>query len=100
MTDQHHATFTIGANHPAMPGHFPGRPIVPGVILLDHVIATARDAFGLGPNHAVPRAKFATPVLPGQSVAVALTRMDNHRLTFTCSVEGTPVASGELRFGS
>ena len=27
-------TFLIEAGHPSLPGHFPGRPIVPGVILM------------------------------------------------------------------
>lgn len=31
--------FAIGADHPSLPGHFPGRPIVPGVVLLDEVAA-------------------------------------------------------------
>ena len=29
--------FRVAADHPALPGHFPGRPIVPGVVILDHV---------------------------------------------------------------
>ena len=28
-------SFRVEADHPALEGHFPGRPIVPGVVLLD-----------------------------------------------------------------
>ena len=42
-----HALIEIPAAHPAFPGHFPGMPILPGVVLLDealHAIAAARGA--------------------------------------------------------
>lgn len=97
MTARFDTAFTIGLDHPALPGHFPGRPVVPGVVLLDHVIAAARDHFGLGPAIALPRVKFAAPVLPGQRVDVALTRADATRIAFACSVEGRPVATGDWR---
>ena len=35
-------SFTIPADHPTLPGHFPGRPVVPGVVLLDEVMAACR----------------------------------------------------------
>ena len=34
---------TISANHPSLPGHFPGAPLVPGVLILDEVLAALRD---------------------------------------------------------
>jgi 3-hydroxyacyl-[acyl-carrier-protein] dehydratase len=30
---------TISADHPSLPGHFPGTPIVPGVVILDEILA-------------------------------------------------------------
>lgn len=98
MSTRHDTAFVIGPDHPALPGHFPGRPVVPGVVLLDRVTAAAREAFGLGPAIGLPRAKFAAPVMPGQRVDAALTRLDATRIAFACSVEGQGVASGELRF--
>lgn len=98
MNQRHHTSFAIDPDHPALPGHFPGRPVVPGVVLLDRVIAAARDAFGLPTATHLPRVKFAAPVLPGQRVEVALTRLDATRITFTCTVGDQAVATGELRF--
>ncbi len=53
----------IGADHPSLTGHFPGHPVVPGVIVLDQVAAVAR-AHGLGPVAAFPQVKFLAPLGP------------------------------------
>lgn len=90
------ARFTVPACHPALPGHFPGQPIVPGVVLLDAVIAAARDAFGRGPATGLPRAKFLSPVLPEQDVTAEMTLAAPGRVRFTCRVADRIVASGEL----
>lgn len=98
MTARPAATFVVPHDHPSLPGHFPGRPVVPGVLLLDAVIAAARDAFDLGPTTGLPRAKFAAPVLPGDRVEIALNLAAPGRVAFACKVRGGIVASGEARF--
>ena len=87
--------FRVPAAHPALPGHFPGRPIVPGVLLLDAVLEAAR-ADGHTPV-GVRRAKFAAPVLPGCDVEIALmSRGGTPRIGFTCRVAGVTVLHGDI----
>lgn len=63
--------FTIPANHPALAGHFPGQPVVPGVVLLDAIYAAIRMRKPLF-LRAIPVAKFLNPVLPGERIEVRL----------------------------
>ncbi len=87
--------FTIPTDHPSLPGHFPGRPIVPGVLLLDHAI-TAILAAQPGRLAGLPSVKFTRPVRPGQTVLVACAPAAAGRIAFLCSVDGEPVARGTL----
>lgn len=64
--------FVIPHDHPSLPGHFPGRPLVPGVVLLDRVVAAIEAAYGpLGPVR-LPQVKFMQPLLPGETARVEL----------------------------
>lgn len=85
------ARFVVPAGHPALPGHFPGRPIVPGVVLLDAVFAAAP----LVPARLL-RAKFAAPVGPEEEVLVEFERRASDRLGFTCWCRGLRVLWGEV----
>lgn len=64
------ARFSIDGDHPCLAGHFPGRPIVPGVILLAHAIAAIEAVHG--PLHALrfPQVKFLQALLPGEIARV------------------------------
>jgi 3-hydroxyacyl-[acyl-carrier-protein] dehydratase len=65
--------FQFNANDPMFAGHFPGRPILPGVFQLE----MARDAAEMTLNcplalREIRRAKFQRPILPGEIVRVEL----------------------------
>jgi 3-hydroxymyristoyl/3-hydroxydecanoyl-(acyl carrier protein) dehydratase len=64
--------FEITPDHPSLPGHFPGRPLVPGVVLLERVLAAIETTNGpLGPLR-LPQVKFVQPLLPGERARVEL----------------------------
>ncbi|MFO1381572.1 MAG: beta-hydroxyacyl-ACP dehydratase [Chitinivorax sp.] len=57
----------VASDHPAFAGHFPGRPIVPGVVLLDlvqRIIEADCDVRLTG----LSVAKFHRPVGPGEAL--------------------------------
>ena len=59
----------IAADHPALTGHFPTRPIVPGVVLLDESLRAIDDALHHVRAHwRIASAKFLSFVLPGETV--------------------------------
>lgn len=93
--DSTHAEFVIPPDHPALPGHFPGNPVVPGVVLLDEVRAAAAAWLGEAPITGLPQVKFVAPLLPGQRADIGLELVDRS-LRFTVSHAGQPLASGIL----
>ncbi len=60
----------IAANHPALAGHFPGDPVVPGTMILDAVL---KAVLPMLPGHrlaSVRQAKFLSPLRPGQDAKI------------------------------
>jgi 3-hydroxyacyl-[acyl-carrier-protein] dehydratase len=90
------ARFAVPADHPCLPGHFPGRPVVPGVVLLDRVMRVAGSMVALGGDARLHQAKFLRPVLPEEVVEVALRRTAAGRLAFTGHVGGVLAFQGEM----
>ncbi|MBK8227971.1 MAG: hypothetical protein IPK70_12470 [Flavobacteriales bacterium] len=63
----------VQADHPILQGHFPGRPVVPGVCLVDLVLRVCSAL--LGAEHRIIRArsiKFLMPVEPSTAPELAV----------------------------
>lgn len=90
-------TVTIRADHPALAGHFPGVPILPGVLLLDETLRVLEQDESLVLTHwHIGRAKFLKPVRPGETLLVQHERLPNGSVHFSISSAGVPVAEGTL----
>jgi 3-hydroxymyristoyl/3-hydroxydecanoyl-(acyl carrier protein) dehydratase len=63
------AAWAVPADLPAFAGHFPGRPIVPGVLLLERALALIAAEAGVDPAcGSIANAKFLSPVGPGETL--------------------------------
>ena len=91
--------FMIEPDHPSLPGHFPGRPLVPGVVLLDHVVAAIEAAHGAPGPLRLPQVKFMQPLLPGEQACVELEGA-TPRWRFRVLRGDTLLASGEIVAGA
>jgi 3-hydroxyacyl-[acyl-carrier-protein] dehydratase len=87
--------FRIGADHPSLPGHFPGHPLVPGVIVLEQV-AIALHAWRGQRLARVVEAKFVSPLLPDEEALVRLALSSAERIRFEVFRGDTLLARGSL----
>ena len=92
------AMFTIPPGHPALAGHFPGMPVVPGVVLLDEALGIIGAALGADLSACrIASVKFLSPVLPGQAIEVAHDGGDGGAIRFTLMHGERKVASGVVQ---
>lgn len=90
-------TFAIPSDHPCLPGHFPGRPVVPGVVLLERVIEAVEAESSASANLRLPQVKFLRPLLPDETAHVELQAAGPARWRFRVLREdGVLLASGEV----
>ena len=83
----------IDPAHPALPGHFPGNPIVPAVVLLERVAAAIEQAYGPQARLSrLPAVKFLAPLAPGEPVRIVLERADARVVRFSHCRDGQGLA--------
>ena len=88
----------IPPEHPVFIGHFPGNPIVPGVMLLEWVLGEVARLLGRSPGSLrVRETKFFTPLAPRQRAELEL-ELAGSRCAFTIQCGATRVARGILEW--
>jgi len=88
----------VPVDHPSFPGHFPGRPILPGVLLLAEVMEALRE---LGDATAaagceIASAKFLSPVLPGDELTITLQASSSSGWRFDVHAGERRAATGSI----
>ena len=88
-------SFVVDPSHPSLPGHFPGAPVVPGVVVLERVVAAIEAAHGPLAALRLPQVKFVQPLRPGEPAEI-LIEGEAPRWRFRVSRGDAPIASGEV----
>jgi len=84
-------------DHPALAGHFPGRPIVPGVLLLDHALFLAQAQMGRkAALWKIAQTKFLSPCGPGDALVFSFEQGAHENLFFSIRCAEREIASGRL----
>lgn len=101
----------VTANEPQFTGHFPERPVFPGVLMIEGMAQTAGvlvvNARGLGEQQVntvlfttIDKAKFRKPVTPGDQIRFHLTKLARRRNIWfyrgEAKVDGALVAEAEI----
>ncbi len=105
MTEARFASLAgIPTDHPAFAGHFPGQPILPGVLLLQRVMNLAQAELGRSlAVCALRNVKFSAPVMPGNWLRIELIQTGPDQYSFGVHIvrsddsQDVLACSGQLR---
>ena len=90
----------VDAGLPLFDGHFPGNPILPGVVQIEWAVDAAGEAFATASAAAfrgMSRIKFKSPVRPGAWLHLTLT-CRAHDVTFTYFDHQGMCTEGKLHY--
>jgi 3-hydroxymyristoyl/3-hydroxydecanoyl-(acyl carrier protein) dehydratase len=99
--NRHSVPLRIAPDHAALAGHFPGFPVVPGVVLLDEALHAIEQAAPAGEMAAgslwqIGTVKFHRPVRPGESLQLEYELQPDGRARFELRAADALVASGTI----
>ena len=91
----------VPLDHPAFAGHFPGAPILPGVVLLDVALQIIADAHGIALDLcAISSVKFLSPAHPGDELVIQHSLSASGALRFDIVAGARKIVSGSIVPGS
>jgi 3-hydroxymyristoyl/3-hydroxydecanoyl-(acyl carrier protein) dehydratase len=95
------AHWTVPLNHPAFPGHFPGTPILPGVVLLDTALHAIAADIGIELDQCeIGSVKFLSPVTAGEELVIQYDITASNTIRFDIVTAARKIASGSITPGS
>jgi 3-hydroxyacyl-[acyl-carrier-protein] dehydratase len=86
----------ISANHASLAGHFPGAPLVPGVVILDEVLAALDKWRGDCRVTAIRAVKFLVPLKPEQPFSICLSNDGTKEVNFCCRINDRVIVEGRF----
>jgi 3-hydroxyacyl-[acyl-carrier-protein] dehydratase len=93
----------VSVNDPNLRDHFPGNPLMPGVLLLEAMAQTAGLLLSEGSSAVlaqIKEARFRRPVVPGDQLRIEAVRVmalgGLRRFEVKASVDGVAAAEAEL----
>ena len=89
----------IAADHPALPGHFPGHPVVPAVVILNAVLDYARAQLAPVRICGLKKVKFIQPLGPDEAFEIELGTPGSDTVRFSCRRGDVVLARGRLILG-
>lgn len=93
--------WTVPLDHPAFAGHFPGTPILPGVVLLDVALRAIGAATGIALERCeISSVKFLSPARPGDALMVQHVIAPSGAIRFDIVAGSRKIASGSLVTGT
>ena len=89
----------ISADHPSLPGHFPGAPLVPGVVILDEVLAALDEWRKDCQVTGIRTVKFLVPLNPDEPFTIRFSASGDGggEVHFSCGVEERTIVEGRLQ---
>jgi 3-hydroxyacyl-[acyl-carrier-protein] dehydratase len=88
----------IHADHPSLPGHFPDAPIVPGVVILDEMLAALIEWRKNCQLTNIRTVKFLVPLKPEQPFTIYFSASHDRasEVDFCCRIEDRTIVEGRL----
>ena len=87
----------VATEHPALPFHFPGDPLVPGAWLLALVESAVRERFGAQLSiRGIPDTRFRQVLRPAESFRITLDRVEPDRIKFSVDTACGHIMDGAL----